>query len=82
MQLQISKWGNSLALRLPASIAKKLHIQVGDSIELTLNSQSEIVLTPSKVFDKAAFLQNLNTINQQIPKTDSVIDLMRHNERY
>ena len=50
MQLQIAKWGNSLAVRLPSAVTKKLHIADGDSVDLTLNNQGELVLTPAKVF--------------------------------
>ena len=32
--MQVSKWGNSLAVRLPASIVEALHLQEGDDIEM------------------------------------------------
>jgi antitoxin MazE len=32
--MQISKWGNSLALRLPASIVEALGLKEGDDIEI------------------------------------------------
>jgi antitoxin MazE len=82
MQLQISKWGNSLAVRLPASITKQLHIHDGDSVELKLNNQGELVLTPVKVFDKTVFIQSLNALIQKQPQTTSVIEVMRNSERY
>lgn len=82
MQLQIAKWGNSLAVRLPATVTKQLHIHDGDSIELNLNKQGELVLTPAKVFDKAAFMQSLSAHIKQQPKTKPVIEAMRHSERY
>jgi antitoxin MazE len=82
MQLQISKWGNSLAVRLPASVTKQLDIHDGDSVELKLNNQGELVLTPTKVFDKTAFMQSLNALIQKQPKTTSVIEVMRNSERY
>ena len=82
MQLQIAKWGNSLAVRLQSAVTKKLHIADGDSVDLTLNNQGELVLTPAKVFDKAAFMQQLATHTKKLPKTTPVIDAMRDNERY
>jgi antitoxin MazE len=30
----VSKWGNSLAVRLPAELVKELHLKEGDDIEL------------------------------------------------
>jgi antitoxin MazE len=32
--MQVSKWGNSLAIRLPATLVKHLELKVGDSVEL------------------------------------------------
>ena len=82
MQLQIAKWGNSLAVRLPSAVTKKLHIADGDSVDLTLNNQGELVLTPAKVFDKATFMQQLATHTKKLPKTTPVTDVMRDSERY
>ena len=32
--VQVSKWGNSLAIRLPASVVEVLQLQEGDEIEV------------------------------------------------
>ena len=32
--MQVSKWGNSLAIRLPASVVEALGLKEGDSIEI------------------------------------------------
>jgi antitoxin MazE len=32
--MQVSKWGNSLAIRLPASVVEALELKAGDSIEI------------------------------------------------
>jgi antitoxin MazE len=32
--MQVAKWGNSLAIRLPRSVVKVLGLKEGDSIEL------------------------------------------------
>jgi antitoxin MazE len=34
--MQVSKWGNSLAIRLPASIVQALNLQEGDDIEVVI----------------------------------------------
>ena len=82
MQLQIAKWGNSLAVRLPSAVTKKLHIADGDSVDLTLNNQGELVLTPAKVFDKTAFMQQLDAHTKKLPKGTSIIETMRNDARY
>jgi antitoxin MazE len=32
--MQVSKWGNSLAIRLPAAVVKALKLKEGDDIEI------------------------------------------------
>lgn len=32
--MQVSKWGNSLAVRLPASVVEALNLQEGDDIQI------------------------------------------------
>jgi antitoxin MazE len=32
--MQVAKWGNSLAVRLPATLVKELRLQVGDELKL------------------------------------------------
>ncbi len=34
--MQVSKWGNSLAIRLPASVVEALKIHEGDDIEVVI----------------------------------------------
>lgn len=40
----LQKWGNSLAIRIPASLARKAHFDVGTPIQLTLHDH-EIILS-------------------------------------
>jgi antitoxin MazE len=40
--MQVSKWGNSLAIRLPAPIVRLLDLKEGDEIEVKVNSLREI----------------------------------------
>lgn len=42
--MKVSKWGNSLALRLPASVVEALEIQEGDEIELHVTDRREFGL--------------------------------------
>jgi len=34
--MQVSKWGNSLAVRLPAAVVKALELKEGDQIEIRI----------------------------------------------
>jgi antitoxin MazE len=34
--MQVSKWGNSLAIRLPAAVVEALELKEGDDIEISI----------------------------------------------
>jgi antitoxin MazE len=44
----ISKWGNSLAVRIPLAIAKQASLSEGDCVRLSLNRNGGIVLRPAR----------------------------------
>ena len=48
--MKVSKWGNSLAIRIPADVAAKLGIKEGDDIELRASELSgiEILMQESR----------------------------------
>ena len=43
--LAVQRWGNSLAVRIPAALARRGHFEVGTPVELTLHDIS-ITITP------------------------------------
>jgi antitoxin MazE len=45
MKVQIQKWGNSLALRIPKSFAVESKVEQGSMVEVSLE-QGKIVVTP------------------------------------
>lgn len=47
MKVQVQKWGNSLALRIPKSFAVETSIENGSTVEVTLEKGS-IVMKPAK----------------------------------
>jgi antitoxin MazE len=44
---QVSKWGNSLGLRLPKSVAREAQIGEGDTVDVSV-SNGTIVVRPSR----------------------------------
>lgn len=46
MPLQLSKWGNSLAIRLPAALTRQAGWQVNDQVDARLTPTGELVLVP------------------------------------
>jgi antitoxin MazE len=47
MQVEVVKWGNSSAVRLPAAVLKELHVALGDRLELK-TEEGKIVLEPAQ----------------------------------
>lgn len=45
MKLQIQKWGNSLALRIPKSFALQSKVEQGSTVDVSLE-KGKIVVTP------------------------------------
>ena len=83
MELQIGKWGNSLALRLPSEVVKSLHLREGARVELTLNGASQATLSPVRQkFDKEAYMRQVRALTDSMPMTESVIREMRDGARY
>ena len=83
MRLQVSKWGNSLAVRLPASYIKQAGLNSGDFLEANIDASGEMHLVPSapKV-DKAAMLKTISALHKTLPRTTSVMDALRKEARY
>jgi antitoxin MazE len=42
--MQVSKWGNSLAIRLPAAVVEVLGLKVGDDIEIDVASKQNFTV--------------------------------------
>ena len=53
MNIQISKWGNSLALRIPAAFIKEIQLKDGDKVEATLSKDGSLIIRPEKLDRKA-----------------------------
>jgi len=45
MRVQIQKWGNSLALRIPRAFAKETHIENNSIVDLNLEN-NHLVISP------------------------------------
>ena len=43
MQAKVSKWGNSLAIRLPKAAAASLKVQEGQSVNLTIEGDAVVI---------------------------------------
>ena len=82
VKLKISKWGNSLAIRLPLECIRALGVKDGDIVEANITATGEVSLAPEKRFDKKAFLARLAKLHASLPKGDAVVERMRQDDRY
>jgi antitoxin MazE len=82
MRLQLAKWGNSLAVRLPVECTRAAGLREGDSVEAEVTTAGEIRLTPATPFDKGAFIKRLRKLRAGMPMTTATVVLMRREDRY
>jgi antitoxin MazE len=63
--MQIAKWGNSLAVRLPAAVVETLGLKEGDDIEIHVSGarQFEVARKP----DCAELLKRLRAFRGRLP---------------
>jgi len=82
MHILVQKWGNSLAVRLPAEYTRAIGARAGDIVEAQISPLGAITLTPAENFDKAAFLKKTHKLRATMPATSSTVESMRRDERY
>jgi antitoxin MazE len=45
MRSRVSRWGNSLAIRIPAGFSREVRIEAGDTVDLQIED-GHLVITP------------------------------------
>ena len=80
--MQVSKWGNSLAVRLPAKSAKQLGVGEGDTLIGEIASDGRLILSAeARVIGKIEIRRMREFLARQKVTAPSVRD-MRRNARY
>jgi antitoxin MazE len=51
--MQVSKWGNSLAIRLPTAVVEALELKEGDEIEVSIVGSRDFKIARDKSREKA-----------------------------
>jgi antitoxin MazE len=77
--MQVSKWGNSLAIRLPAAVVEVLGLKAGDQIEVEVASARSLQVNRADAGDRQA-LARLRKLRGAVP-ADFKFDRMEANER-
>lgn len=63
--MQVAKWGNSLAVRLPATVVEALELKEGDQIEIRIVGDRKFEVTRDRSKDKA--LARLRRLRRPLP---------------
>ena len=81
MDLQIAKWGNSLALRIPSEIVRRLGLREGSTVQAQLTVDGSLSICPS-TWNRKAFAQELAEAADTMPMSESVLEELRSKARY
>jgi antitoxin MazE len=63
--MQVSKWGNSLAVRLPAAVVEALKLKEGDEIEIRIAREREFAVRRDQSRNKA--IERLRKLRRPLP---------------
>ena len=63
--MQVSKWGNSLAVRLPKAVVDALRLKEGDEVEITIAGSRHFEVTRDQRREEA--LKRLRALQRPLP---------------
>lgn len=81
MKLQVAKWGNSLALRIPSEIVRRLGLREGATVEARLGVDGSLSIRPAQ-WSRKTFARELAEARDAMPLSEPVIDALRGGARY
>ncbi|OGQ77500.1 MAG: hypothetical protein A2289_15045 [Deltaproteobacteria bacterium RIFOXYA12_FULL_58_15] len=63
MRTQVSKWGNSLAVRLPRTVTKEIGLRDGEPVELSLEGKRIVIAPQRRRYRLGDLLRRVNADN-------------------
>jgi len=81
MDLQVTKWGNSLALRIPSEVVRRLGLREGSTVEAQLTVDGSLSIRPAQ-WNRKAFALELTEARSAMPMSEPVIEEQRSGARY
>ncbi|TAN51006.1 MAG: AbrB/MazE/SpoVT family DNA-binding domain-containing protein [Betaproteobacteria bacterium] len=82
MELMVAKWGNSLAVRLPAESAKRIGVGEGDTLLAEISPDGRLILEPENRAIGKADARRLREFVGKQKMTAPVVEDMRRGARY
>jgi antitoxin MazE len=82
--LPVGRWGNSLAVRIPAKLARELGVSEGSTLQAEVLGPAHVRLSgpPKPAPSMADFVKRLQVLHSRIPVTPPIVEEMRRNARY
>ncbi|MGC2166439.1 MAG: AbrB/MazE/SpoVT family DNA-binding domain-containing protein [Gallionella sp.] len=81
MNLHIAKWGNSLAVRIPAEYIRRTGLKEGDTVQASLTTDGAMTIR-AEAWDRKAFSTELAQTRQTMKMGTSAMDELRSGARY
>jgi antitoxin MazE len=81
VDLQIAKWGNSLALRIPSEVVRRLGLREGAIVQAQLSIDGTLSIRPAQ-WNRIAFANELTEVRSAMPISESVMQEVRNGARY
>ena len=81
MDMQVAKWGNSLALRIPAEIVRRFALRDGDTVDAQVTLDGALTVRAGS-WNRSAFADELAQMRATLPVGTSVIETLRRGSRY
>ena len=82
LELTVSKWGNSLAVRLPAESARQLGVGDGDTLIAEVAAGGRLILAAEGSVISRAAVRGLRRFVSRQKETAPVVADMRRDGRY
>lgn len=70
----LTKWGNSIGIRIPSTIMKEAHLALGEELTITVNKKGVLTLVPVQK-DQADWTAKFNAIADASSEEQSLIDV-------
>lgn len=81
ISLQVARWGNSLAMRIPVDLVRRFGLREGDTVEAQLTADGALTIRPAG-WSRRAFAAELEEARKELPLGRSVIEDLRAGARY
>jgi antitoxin MazE len=76
--MQVAKWGNSLAVRLPSEVVEALNLKEGDQIEIRIAGGREFEISRDRRIEEA--IERIRQLRRPLPPGFK-FDRLEANER-